>query len=201
MEKSITRLRKAANLCLPSGSASPKTSVGKWSFSSGRWPVRPRRLPQKSPTFRSKTESPIPRWKTRKSNLWFRPGSGSRPLSSTLSISDFRQRARHFLHVRHDRNVIVFGPRYVPLLINDKNRASRDAPVGHIHPVLLAHRASRVKISQQGILDPHFLRVCFVRPHAIHAYPSTSASSVSNCFISFTRHACSFVQVGLQSSG
>src|SRR6202008_4356367 len=31
--------------------------------------------------------------------------------------------------------------------------------------------------------------------------PSTSASSVSNDFISFTKQACSFVQVGLQSSG
>src|ERR1700730_16534647 len=31
--------------------------------------------------------------------------------------------------------------------------------------------------------------------------PKISASSVSNDFISFTRQACSFVQVGLQSSG
>src|SRR5215831_17187699 len=31
--------------------------------------------------------------------------------------------------------------------------------------------------------------------------PSTSASSVSNCFMSFTKQACSFVQTGLQSSG
>src|SRR5215472_6626942 len=31
--------------------------------------------------------------------------------------------------------------------------------------------------------------------------PSTSASSVSKFFMSFTKQACSFVQVGLQSSG
>src|SRR5215472_962320 len=162
MERSTTRLQKVANPCLPSGSASRKTSVGKWSFLSGRWPPRQHRLAPKSPTFRL-------HWKTRKSSV--RSGFRSGPLTFKLQISGLRQRACHFLDVRHDRNVVVFGPRYFSLLIDDENGASRDAPVGHIHPVLLAHRTSWMKIREQGILDPHLLRIRFVRPHAVHAYP------------------------------
>src|SRR5215831_12678326 len=169
MERSTTRLQKVANPCLPSGSASRKTSVGKWSFLSGRWPPRQHHLAPKSPTFRCKIRSPIFHWKTRKSNL--RYGFGSGPLTFKLQISGLGQRACHFLDVRHDRNVVVFGPRYFSLLINDENGASRDAPVGHIHPVLLAHRTAWMKIREQGILDPHLLRIRFVRPHAVHAYP------------------------------
>src|SRR5215472_15887648 len=162
MERSTTRLQKVANPCLPSGSASRKTSVGKWSFLSGRWPPRQHRLAPKSPTFRL-------HWKTRKSSV--RSGFRSGPLTFKLQISGLRQRACHFLDVRHDRNVVVFGPRYFSLLINDENGASRDAPVGHIHPVLLAHRTAWMKIREQGILDPHLLRIRFVRPHAVDAHP------------------------------
>src|SRR5215469_11262424 len=169
MERFTTRLQKVANPCLPSGSASRKTSAGKWSFLSGRWPPRQHRLAPKSPTFRSKIRSRILHRKTGKSSV--RSGFGSGPLTFELQISGLRQRACHFLDVRHDRNVVVFGPRYFSLLINDKNGASRDAPVRHIHPVLLAHRTSWMKIREQGILDSHLLRIRFVRPHAVDAYP------------------------------
>jgi len=111
------------------------------------------------------------------------------------------QRSRNFFQVRHHRDVVVLEPGHFSGFIHNGDRPPGNAFVRQIHAVLLARRPTRMKIRQSEYLMPIFSAYALCDHTLSTLTPSTSASSVSNAFISLTKQACSLVHVGSNPAG
>src|SRR5258708_5326902 len=78
------------------------------------------------------------------------------------------QLGRNLFQVRHHWDVVVLEPGHFSGFVHDSDRPAGYAFVAQVYAILLARRSPRMKIRQQRILDPHFLRIGLVRPYAVN---------------------------------
>src|SRR5579864_7587708 len=71
-------------------------------------------------------------------------------------LLDRSQCLRDFLHVRHDRDIVIFEPGDFSTLVDDGDGPAGDPFFREVDSEFIGYGAPRMKIGEERIGDPHF---------------------------------------------